>query len=297
MDIDVNCVSMPSSRPEPFLHRDIPARAGIGLRAQHYRDFLERHQKADWVEIHTENLFAAGGTAHRVMAQVRRDYPLSFHGVSLSLGSGDPLSQEHLRIVRALVERYEPGLVSDHLSWISAGGRYLHDLLPLPYTEEMLHYIANRVIQVQEFLQRPILIENPSAYLHYAEEQMPEWEFLNRLARESGCGILLDVNNLYVCSRNLGIDADEYLVNLQGDIVQEIHLAGFSVESVGDHEILVDTHSRGVWLPVWELYARALTVLRRPLPTLIEWDAEIPSIDVLLQEARQAQYYLDKYHD
>ena len=296
MDIDIVRMRECASRPMRLAPPDIPARAGVGLRVPHYTDFLERSPAIDWVEVHTENLFVPGGAIHRAVGQVRLDHPLSLHGVSLSLGSGDPLSNEHLRKVRELVRRYEPGLVSDHVCWVSADRRYLHDLLPVPYTEDMLCYMADRVMQTQEFLQRQILVENPSAYLQFTEDQMPEWEFLNGLARKSGCGILLDVNNLYVCSRNLGIDAEEYLSRLQGDIVQEIHLAGFSVEHVGDHEILIDTHSRRVWPEVWDLYAKTLAVLNRPLPTLIEWDTDLPSLDELLSEAYEAQTYLDAYH-
>ncbi|UEO00449.1 DUF692 domain-containing protein [Acidiferrobacter thiooxydans] len=296
MDIDIVRIREAASRPMAFTPLDIPARAGVGLRVPHYADFLERSPVIDWIEVHTENLFVPGGAIHRVVGQVRRDHPLSLHGVSLSLGSGDPLSLEHLRRVRELVRRYEPGLVSDHVCWVSAEGRYLHDLLPVPYTEDMLCYMADRVMRTQELLQRQILVENPSAYLQFTEEQMPEWEFLNGLARKSGCGILLDVNNLYVCSRNLGIDVDEYLNHLHGDVVQEIHLAGFSVEYVGDHEILIDTHSRRVWPEVWALYAKALAVLNRPLPTLIEWDTDLPSLDALLSEAKEAQNHLDAYY-
>ena len=176
--MDIDSVRMRERALHPMLLAPphIPARAGVGLRVPHYTDFLERSAAIDWVEVHTENLFVPGGAIHRAVGEVRRDYPLSLHGVSLSLGSGDPLSNEHLRKVRELVRRYEPGLVSDHVCWVSAGGRYLHDLLPVPYTEDMLCYMADRVMQTQEFLQRQILVENPSAYLQFTEDQMPEWE-------------------------------------------------------------------------------------------------------------------------
>ncbi|PKY11509.1 hypothetical protein B1757_04670 [Acidithiobacillus marinus] len=272
----------------------IPAAAGIGLRACHYHAFQSGKPEIAWVEAHSENLFADGGLVHRVMRQVRQEYPLSLHGVSLSLGSADPINMDYLHKLRQVITRYEPGLVSEHLCWVSSRGRYLHDLLPIPYTEAMLRHVSDRIDQVQNFLKRPILIENVSAYLQFATEQMPEWAFLNALVRNTGCGLLLDINNLYVSSRNLGIRQEEYLANIDGAAVQEIHLAGFSVENALGQDILIDTHSQPVWPEVWSLYGQSLQVLGRKVPTLIEWDANIPPIERLLHEANTAEQVLEE---
>ena len=289
-----NTMEKPNAKPS---NEVIPAAAGIGLRSSHYRDFQTGKPETAWIEAHSENLFAAGGLAHRVMSQIRSDYPLSLHGVGLSLGSADPLNTEHLRQLQRLITRYEPGLVSEHLCWVSSEGRYLHDLLPMPYTDGMLQHISDRIDQVQSVLQRQILIENVSAYLHFTDDQMPEWAFLNELVRRTGCGLLLDINNLYVSSRNLGIDRDEYLVNLNSDAVQEMHLAGFTVETALGQEVLIDTHSQAVWPEVWSLYDRALRVLGRRVPTLIEWDVNIPPLSMLLDEAQKAQHILEMIHE
>ncbi len=275
----------------------IPAAAGIGLRSNHYRDFQTGKPATAWVEAHSENLFAAGGLVHQVMEQIRSNYPLSLHGVGLSLGSADPLNRKHLRQLQQLITRYEPGLVSEHLCWVSSGGRYLHDLLPMPYTDGMLQYVSDRIDQTQNMLQQQILIENVSAYLHFTEDQMPEWAFLNELTRRTGCALLLDINNLYVSSRNLGLNRDEYLVNLNADSVQEIHLAGFTVETALGQEVLIDTHSQAVWPEVWSLYGRALQILGRRVPTLIEWDTNIPPLGKLLNEAQKAQHFLEMIHE
>jgi uncharacterized protein (UPF0276 family) len=261
----------------------IPARAGIGLRAPHYRELLERLPDIGWVEVHSENYFGAGGQPHWYLERVRRDYPVSLHGVGLSLGSADALSLEHLISLKALIERFEPCLVSDHLSWSASGGRYLNDLLPLPYTDEALQVFCEHVTQAQEFLGRRVLIENPSTYVIYRYSTIPEWEFLSAVAERTGCGILLDVNNVYVSATNHGFDPVAYLAAIPVTPVEEIHLAGFDQ---GEH-CLVDTHGKPVAAPVWSLYAEAV---RRfgPVPTLIEWDTDIPPLDVLLAEAAKA---------
>ncbi|MBN6741565.1 DUF692 domain-containing protein [Acidithiobacillus sp. MC6.1] len=274
----------------------IPAAAGIGLRAPHYAEVLEAAPDIAWMEMHSENLFAAGGLVHRVTERVRRDYPLSLHGVGLSLGSADLLNLRHLQQLDQVVQRYEPGLISEHLCWVSVGGRYLHDLLPLPGTEAMLEHLIPRINQVQETLGRQILIENVSAYLRFSGNQLPEWAMLNTLVERTGCGLLLDVNNLYVSSQNQEFDPLSYLVNLRLDAVQEIHLAGFSVEQVEDTTVLIDTHSCRVWPEVWDLYSQALRLLNRRVPVLIEWDSELPALDALLQEAAQAQSLLEQFH-
>jgi uncharacterized protein len=274
----------------------IPVEAGIGLRAPHYRELLERRPPIGWLEAHSENYFGEGGPPLHYLEQLRAFYPLSLHGVGLSLGSTDPLNMAHLNSLKALIARFEPGLVSEHLSWSSVGGRYLNDLLPLPYTEEALSHISQRIARVQDYLGRQILVENVSSYLQYEESRIPEWEFLTEVAECTGCGILLDVNNIYVSATNHGFDARTYLRAMPANLIQEIHLAGFSVNRFEDGEMLIDTHSRPVARDVWTLYREAVD-LYGPLPTLIEWDADVPPLAVLLNEAAQAGRIMDRYKE
>ena len=257
--------------------------AGIGLRAPHYREVLEGRPAAGFLEIHSENFFCAGGAPLAWLEQFRAAYPMSFHGVGLSLGSVDTIDDGHLDKLAGLVRRFEPQLVSEHLCWSHAGGRHSNDLLPLPYTEEALAHVAARVGEVQERLGRRILVENVSSYHAFAHSTIPEWEFVAEVARRSGCGLLLDVNNIWVSSRNHHFDAREYLDAIDPAAVGEIHLAGYE-ESGG---LLIDTHSRPVSEPVWSLYAQALERMGAR-PTLIEWDADIPALEILLGEARKA---------
>jgi len=285
-------VSEPRTHFPSASRGSIPANAGIGLRAPHHAEFLSTRPAIAWVEVHGENFFAAGGAQARVLERVRTDYSLSLHGVGLSLGSTDDIDRRHLARLRRLVRRYEPALVSEHLSWGAVGGRHLTDLLPLPYTDEALKHMVARVQCVQEALGRQILIENVSSYLEFAHSSISEWEFLAALARSSGCAILLDVNNVYVSSRNHGFDAPGYIDAMPPDLVGEIHLAGHSVESYGGHEIVVDTHSTPVCADVWALYAHALDRLG-PVPTLIERDSDLPPLSGLLAEAATAQRHLE----
>jgi uncharacterized protein (UPF0276 family) len=266
----------------------IPAHAGIGLRAQHVREFLETRPQVAWCEVHSENYFADGGPSLRALELVRADYPLSLHGVGLSLGSCDPLDARHLRRLKSLIERSSPALVSDHLSWSSIAGRFANDLLPLPYTEEALIHLCRRIDEIQGYLARRILIENPSTYLQYADSVLPEWEFISELARRTGCGILLDVNNVYISAVNHGDNPAAYLRNIDPQRIEEIHLAGFEDNA----ELLIDTHSRPVHDEVWELYRMALQRFGAR-PTLIEWDINLPPLDVLLAEAGKAQAILE----
>lgn len=261
----------------------LPARAGIGLRAPHFGGVLETWPDVGWFEVHSENFFAAGGEPLRVLEAVRSRYPVSLHGVGLSLGSSDELSLRHLHKLKILVDRIEPAAVSEHLCWCSVNGRYLNDLLPLPYTEEALALLCARIDRVQDFLGRSILVENVSSYLRFAGAEMPEWIFLAEVARRTGCGLLLDVNNIYVSACNHGFDAREYLRAIPADRVGEIHLAGF--EQVED--FLFDSHSRPVYPAVWDLYDEALTRFG-PRPTLIEWDNDLPAFEVLVAEMNQA---------
>ncbi len=273
----------------------IPARAGIGLRAEHYDAVLEDRPPVGWLEVHSENYFGAGGKPQDYLERIRAHYPLSLHGVGLSIGSTDPLDRRHLAKLKDLMRRFEPALVSEHLSWSSVGGRYLNDLLPLPYTEEALYHMIARVAQVQDALGRPILIENPSSYLQYVESAISEWEFLAVLAERTGCGVLLDVNNTYVSARNHGFDAGAYLRAIPPRVVREIHLAGFTVNRFDGGEILVDTHNRPVWPAVWALYRQAVQRFG-PIPTLIEWDTDLPELAVLVDEARRADAILEERH-
>ena len=273
----------------------IPARAGIGLRAPHYRDVLESRPRIGWLEVHSENYFGAGGPPLHYLERIRSHYPISLHGVGMSLGSTDPLDTRYLAKLKALIDRIEPGLVSDHLSWSSVNRRYFNDLLPLPYTEEALEHVCARVLKVQELLSRRILVENPSSYLQHAESTIPEWEFLGELARRTGCGILLDVNNVYVSASNNRLDAWRYIDSLLGRHVAQIHLAGFTRNQTVEGEMLIDTHSRPVAAEVWALFARAIGRFG-PLPSLVEWDADLPPLALLVAEAGHAQALLEAPH-
>ena len=275
--------------------KPIPASAGIGLRAPHYQEVVESRPNIGWFEVHSENYFGDGGAPLFFLEQVRRNYPISLHGVGLSLGSVDPLNISHLQKLKSLITRYEPGLVSEHLCWSSIGGRYLNDLLPLPYTEEALAHVAARIMQTQDYLKRPILVENVSSYIQYRHSTVPEWEFVAEVARRSGCGILLDVNNIYVNAVNQKFDPLEYLYAIPQGTVQELHLAGFAVNRDDGTEILIDHHGAPVAEPVWALYREALRYFG-PIPTLIEWDTDIPLLPILLAEARRAQALLEQTH-
>jgi uncharacterized protein (UPF0276 family) len=265
-------------------HHGSPPGVGIGLRARHYGDFLGERPKIGWLEVHSENYFGEGGYDLHVLERLRADYPLSVHGVGLALGSVQPESGSHIAKLKRLVDAVEPALVSEHLCWGRAYGRHYNDLLPLPYTEEALSLMAHRVSELQEALGRRVLIENVSAYLEFRASNIPEGEFIAELARRTGCGVLLDVNNLYVNQRNHGADARAAMNAIPVEAVAEVHLAGHLVTE----DCLVDTHGDRVADPVWALYADAL-VRFGAVPTLIEWDTDIPPLDVLLEEARRAQ--------
>jgi uncharacterized protein (UPF0276 family) len=268
----------------------LPAQAGIGLRAPHHLEVLRRPGTASWFEAHTENYFADGGAHVDALTRIRADHPLSLHGVGLSLGSSDALSVAHLARIRRAVSRFEPALLSEHLSWSSVDGRFANDLLPLPYTEEALRHVSNRIAQVQDFLGKQILIENVSSYLQYECSHLAEWEFLGGVAGESGCGILLDLNNIYVAAQNHGFDARGYIDAIHAivpEAVQEFHLAGHSRVQIDGRDLLIDTHSAPVCDAVWDLYRFALDRFGAR-PTLIEWDTDIPALDVLVAEAAKA---------
>lgn len=265
--------------------------AGIGLRARHYPEFSGARPAAGWLEVHSENYFAAGGRERAVLASLRRDYALSLHGVGLGLGSAEGYSVRHENKLCDLVKWIEPAFVSEHLCWGAAAGRHFNDLLPLPYSREALDLVAGRVAQLQDRLGRRILVENVSCYLELGPHEMGEGEFLAALARRTGCGLLLDVNNLYVNQVNLGRDALAQMHALDPESVSEIHLAGYFT---GEH-CLIDTHGARVSGEVWRLYEAALERFG-PVATLIEWDTDLPPLEVLLDEAAKAQARLDACH-
>ncbi len=265
----------------------IPAQAGIGLRFQHHQAVVDERPDVAWLEVHTEN-YMGGGTPLAYLDSVRRDYPIALHGVGMSLGSAEALDLAHLERIRHVVERFEPGLVSEHLSWSVVGGVYLADLLPLPMTEEALELVCRHVEQTQEYLRRQLLIENPSSYLQYRHSSIPEWEFMAAVAERTGCGILCDVNNIYVSSCNHGWDSSTYLAALPAAAIGEFHLAGHTVRQLPNGRTLrIDDHSARVEAEVWTLYEEALARFG-PRPTLIEWDNNIPPLAVLLEEAAHA---------
>ena len=261
-------------------------RCGIGLRAAHIAEVIATHPDIAWVEVHAEN-YMGGGRAVRELEAVRNDYPVSLHGVGLSLGGAGRLDARHMGRLRDLVNRIEPVLVSEHLAWSAHGGTYLNGLLPLPYTEEALAAVARNIAELQDSLGRRVLIENPSAYLRYADSPIPEAEFLAELVRCTGCGLLCDVNNIHVTCANLGGDPVAWLNALPARAVGEIHLAGHCANDADGCVILIDDHGSPVAEPVWALYERAVT--RFPYaPALIEWDSHLPPLATLLAEAALA---------
>jgi len=274
----------------------IPARAGIGFRSVHHHALLDQRPAIGWIEAHTENYFHEGGAAARALERARANYPLSLHGVGLGLGSAEGIDREHLARVKRAVERFEPALVSEHACWGQAGGEWFNDLLPLPYTDEAVRLLSAQVAQAQDFLGRRLLIENVSAYVAFAHSHLAEWDFLAAVARDSGCGLLLDVNNVYVSSRNLGIDARAFIAGLPRDSVGEIHLAGHARAGNDDGgEVLIDDHGSAVCDEVWELYRVALARFGAQ-PTLIEWDTNIPELSRLVEEAHRADAVLEECH-
>jgi uncharacterized protein len=272
-----------------------PSACGIGLRAPHVADILARRPAVGWLEVHAEN-YMGGGPAVRRLQALRADYPVSIHGVGLSLGSAGGLEAAHLERLAALCERVEPALVSEHLAWSVTGGAYLNHLLPLPYTEEALDVVCRHVSRAQDRLGRRLLVENPSGYLRFRDSVLSEVDFLNALARRTGCGLLCDVNNVFVTCANLGGDATAWLGALDATAVGEIHLAGHAVNDADGRTILIDDHGSAVAEPVWALFEGAL---RRfgPVPSLVEWDTDVPALDVLLGEAAKADRWLAKAGD
>ncbi|TDI60080.1 MAG: DUF692 domain-containing protein [Alphaproteobacteria bacterium] len=274
--------------PQPTVNKPAPTSVGVGLKPVHYREILETAPDIDWFEIHPENFMFEGGPSHTWLHQIRQSYDLSFHSVAMSLGSVTAVDLIHLQKLSDLRDIYAPFIMSDHVSWSLANGDFLNDLLPLPYTDESLSVLAQNIDRAQTQLDQPILVENPSTYLQFAQQDYDEPDFLSALVNRTGCGLLLDINNAYVCARNHGFDPWHYLQRIPHTAVGEIHLAGHSVTDVEGTELRIDDHGSAVSNEVWDLYGRYVLTYG-PAPTLIEWDANIPALSVLLAEANKAR--------
>jgi uncharacterized protein (UPF0276 family) len=269
-----------------MLQRSLKGGYGVGLRVPHYAETLERGapRGCELVEAVSENFLGRGGRPHAVLDRVVKDLPVVLHGVSLSIGSVAPLDRDYLKLLRDLCRQVQPPIVSDHLCFGSWGGHYAHDLWPLPFTEEALGQVVERVSQVQEALGRQILLENVSSYVTYTASEIPEWEFLNEVSRRADCGILLDINNVFVNSRNHAFDAEKYIDGILPDRVGQFHLAGH----LDMGEYLLDDHGSAVPEPVWDLFARAVSRMGA-IPTIIEWDEDVPALETLLAEVDKAR--------
>lgn len=270
----------------------LQAKAGVGLRFPHYATFESTPGLVPWLEIHSENYLAFDSPRFKQLQRTRANYPISCHGVGLSLGTATGLDRDHLQRLRSLFDRIEPAMVSEHLSWSVADGVYTNDLLPLPYTEETLGIVAANVTLAQDVFGRRLLVENPSAYVRFAAVDMDEPTFLNELTRRTGCGLLLDINNIYVTGQNTGQDPALWLQQLKADTVGEYHLAGHTATDVAGAPVLIDTHGGMVCDAVWALYDKAIQTIGAH-PTLVEWDTDVPELPVLLAEQAKAQARLD----
>ncbi|MEQ8228088.1 MAG: DUF692 domain-containing protein [Rhodospirillales bacterium] len=271
--------------------RHMTSGCGAGLKPAHYRDILQGEPAVGWFEVHPENYMGAGGPPHAYLTEIRQRHALSLHGVGLSIGGPDPLDRAHLDRFKTLVDRYEPALVSEHLAWSTHQGQYFNDLLALPYSQETLNLVSDHVDQVQEHLGQRILLENPSTYVRFKDSTMDEVSFLKDVAGRTGCGLLLDINNVFVSCTNQGESPESYLDGFPFDLVGEVHLAGHAADEGGDQRLLIDTHDRPVSDPVWALYRRVIGQTG-VLPTLIEWDSDIPEWQVLVGEVARADSIL-----
>lgn len=271
---------------------NIPATAGVGLKADHYQAILATRPDIGWFEIHAENYMGAGGPPHYFLEQIRELYPISLHGVGLSIGSDGPLDKDHLERLKLLNERYKPGLFSEHLAWSTHEGTYFNDLLPVPYTEETVQRVASHIRQVQDVLGRQMLLENPSTYVTFEDSTMSEIAFLQAVVDKSGCRLLLDVNNVFVSAVNHGFSPENYIDDFPLDLVGEIHLGGHAEDEDDRGErLLIDAHDREIVDPVWSLYTRVIERSSHR-PTLVEWDNDVPDWDVLFTEAVRADQVL-----
>ena len=267
------------------------ANAGVGLRYQHHEDFIDLKPKISWIEVHSENYFG-GGMPLNYLQRIRENYELSLHGVGLSLGSSERIRKTHIKMVQKLIELVSPIFVSEHLSWNITQNFYLNDLIPVPYTQESLRIFVRNIDEVQNILGRQILIENPSAYFQYSFGDYSETEFLSHLVNQTKCGLLLDINNVYVTCHNQHTDPLTYIKEIPANAIQEIHLAGHATKVIDDSVILLDDHGSKVADAVWQLYKKAIDIFGIK-PTLIEWDSNIPPLDILIREAEIANRYLE----
>jgi len=274
----------------------LPPGAGVGLKPEHFSDIVASWPDIGFFEIHAENYLVPGGPFHHYLSRIREHYPLSVHGVGLSIGGEGPLNSSHLQSLRSLLERYQPEAFSEHLAWSSHGGTFYNDLLPLPYTRDSLVRVCEHIDQVQGTLGRRMLLENPATYVEFACSSYSEPDFITEIIRRTGCGLLLDVNNAYVSCTNHGRDVDTYLAQLPLPAVAEIHLAGFSRDrDAQGAPLLIDSHGSRVAEPVWRLYGGLIARLGA-MPTLIEWDNDVPAFDSLWAEAQRAETYLARHH-
>lgn len=270
----------------------LPAAPGLGFKPEHFARIAKQPGAVGFYEVHAENYMGEGGAPHAMLDRLRQDHAVSIHGVGLSIGGAEPLDRDHLARLRVLLDRYQPASFSEHLAWSSHGAAWLNDLLPMPYTDQTLATICGHIDQTQAALGRALLLENPATYVTFDESTWSEVAFLQEIARRTGCGLLLDVNNVFVSATNHRTDPRAYLAAFPLDLVGEIHLAGHESEDLDDGPLLIDSHSRPVADPVWALYSE--TIARAgPLPSLIEWDNDVPAFDVLLAEAARAGAILE----
>ncbi|MDO1584344.1 MNIO family bufferin maturase [Rhizobium oryzicola] len=280
-----------------FPHYAVAGQAGTSFKPEHLPAILAASDRCGFFEVHAENYMGAGGPPHRALERIRQDYPVSIHGVCMSLGGPQPLDPDHLQRFKALVDRYEPAMISEHLAWSTHDDIFYNDLLPLPYNEATLTHVCDHVDQMQSVIGRRIFLENPSTYVAFTDTTMAEVDFIREIARRTGCGLLLDVNNVFVSAANHGFSALDYLKDFPLESVEQIHLAGHAEQEDGAGEkLLIDSHDRPVADAVWQLYEIVLS-RRGPVPTLIEWDSELPDWPVLRAEARAAQAILDRHSD
>lgn len=270
----------------------LPARPGIGFKPEHFPAIVQTRPDLGFLEIHAENYMGAGGLPHRMLTRLRQDHALSVHGVGLSIGGPDPLNEDHLARLRALCDRYQPESFSEHLAWASHGGEWMHDLLPLPYTGETLDIVCDHIDRVQEVLGRRMLLENPASYVLFEQSDIAETAFLAEVVRRTGCGLLLDINNVFVSCVNHRTDPRAYLADFPLEAVAEIHLAGHATEELPSGPLLIDDHGAPVAEPVWALYVETVSK-SGALPSLIEWDNDLPPFEDLMAEAARAGRILD----
>ncbi len=276
----------------------LPNRTGISLKAEHYDELLEaKHSGPAWLELHPENYMGAGGAPHHYLTKLRENYPISMHGVGMSLGSKEGCSETHLKKLKTLVDRYQPAQVSEHIAWSHWNAHFFNDLLPMPYNAETLSILCENIDRVQNTLQRTILVENPSTYIDFAHNTMSEQELFLALTEKTGCGILLDVNNVHVCAHNNNFNAEDYIKTFPLASVGEIHLAGHSIKPlVNDKTICIDDHGSRVSDETWQLYRFTLEQTKRAIPSLIEWDTNIPTLETLLTESKKADKILSCFN-